>query len=188
MAHSIESGALEGVVADFVDHQQSDLIARWRGHHAWWESRSRSGVDPYSKFTASRITTRCEAGARNGESYAGVNFASQDYLNLAAHPAVHQAAKDAIDRFGVHSAGSAALMGNTVLSRRLEERLADFLGYADCTVFPTGWGAGYGGDQRRWCAHMITSSSTSWPMPACRKARGPPRRTSIPFPISPTRP
>lgn len=144
MAHSIEFGALEGVVADFVDHQQPDLIARWSGHHAWWESRSRSGVDPYSKFTASRIATRCEAGARNGESYQGVNFASQDYLNLAAHPAVHQAAKDAIDSFGVHSAGSAALMGNTVLSRRLEERLADFLGYADCTVFPTGWGAGFG--------------------------------------------
>ncbi len=26
----------------------------------------------------------------------------------------------------------------------LEERLAAFLGYADCTLFPTGWGAGYG--------------------------------------------
>lgn len=73
-----------------------------------------------------------------------MNFASQEYLNLASHPAVHEAAKQAIDAYGVHSAGSAALMGNTWLSRELEERLAAFLGYQDCTVFPTGWGAGYG--------------------------------------------
>ncbi len=144
MAQNIEPGALDGVVSDFVDPHDRDLIARWRPHHAWWESRSRGGIDPYSKYTSSRIATQCEAGARNGLQYRGVNFGSQDYLNLASHPAVHQAARDAIDNFGVHSAGSAALMGNTVLSRELEERLAAFLGYADCTVFPTGWGAGYG--------------------------------------------
>jgi glycine C-acetyltransferase len=73
-----------------------------------------------------------------------VNFASQEYLNLATHPEVRLAAKEAIDIFGVHSAGSAALMGNTRLSLELEKRLAAFLGYKDCTVFPTGWGAGYG--------------------------------------------
>jgi glycine C-acetyltransferase len=55
-----------------------------------------------------------------------------------------EAAREAIDRFGVHSAGSAALMGNTTLSLELEHWLAAFLGYADCTIFPTGWAAGYG--------------------------------------------
>jgi glycine C-acetyltransferase len=35
-------------------------------------------------------------------------------------------------------------MGNTALSLELENRLARFLGCRECTVFPTGWGAGYG--------------------------------------------
>ncbi|TBR29166.1 MAG: aminotransferase class I/II-fold pyridoxal phosphate-dependent enzyme, partial [Reyranella sp.] len=54
------------------------------------------------------------------------------------------AANTAIERFGVHSAGSPALMGNTALSAELEGRLAAFLGYRDSTVFATGWAAGYG--------------------------------------------
>lgn len=77
-------------------------------------------------------------------AFTGVNFGSQDYLSLAGHPAIRAAATEAASKFGVHSAGSAALMGNTGLSVELERQLADFLGYADCTVFPTGWGAGYG--------------------------------------------
>ena len=35
-------------------------------------------------------------------------------------------------------------MGNTSLSVALEERLARFLGYEICTLFPIGWAAGYG--------------------------------------------
>ncbi len=35
-------------------------------------------------------------------------------------------------------------MGNSALSVELERRLADFLGYDDCTSFATGWAAGYG--------------------------------------------
>ncbi len=57
---------------------------------------------------------------------------------------IKQAAIDAIGRYGGHSAGSPALMGNTRLSRTLEEHLEAFTGFADVTLFPTGWAAGYG--------------------------------------------
>jgi glycine C-acetyltransferase len=140
----IETECLDGSTADFVDIARRDLIARWDSHRKWFDDRLVNGIDPYSKFTQSTISPEATACTRDERMFVGVNFASQEYLNLASHPGVHEAAKQAIDAYGVHSAGSAALMGNTKLSRLLEERLAAFLGYRDCTVFPTGWGAGYG--------------------------------------------
>lgn len=140
----IDSQFLNGVTLDFIDAKGPDLSGRFARHNNWWEGRLSNGVDPYSKFSTGRIEPRCRVGLRDGSVFEGVNFASQDYLGLASHPRVVDAVQRAAEEYGVHSAGSAALMGNTALSRRLEDRLAGFLGYADCTVFPTGWGAGYG--------------------------------------------
>ncbi|SMB77762.1 aminotransferase class I/II-fold pyridoxal phosphate-dependent enzyme [Deinococcus hopiensis] len=139
--------ALSGSVADFRNAEGVDLLDRWMSHYDWWERRSEYGVDPYSKYTLGRITTVTQAHSRKGRvigSGRSINFASQDYLSLAGHPAVCEAAKNAIDNYGVHSAGSAALMGQTLMTEVLEKRIAEKLKLNDCTVFPTGWGAAYG--------------------------------------------
>lgn len=140
----LEDAALDGSVVDQFDRTDVNLLDRWNRHQTWFDARRSTGVDPYCRVTLGRIAPDAVAEARGGRVYEGVNFASQDYLALASHPAIVRAAAAAAQRYGVHSAGSAALMGNSVLSVQLEERLAEFLGYADCTVFPTGWGAGYG--------------------------------------------
>lgn len=142
-ADSIDSSSLEGITADFFD-DGIEMLARWRRHSDWHEQRLANRVDPYAKATLGSVSSETVARLRDGSLCSGVNFASQDYLNLSAHPSVHAAARKAIDAYGVHSAGSVALMGSTELSIALESRLATFLGYRDCTVFPTGWGAGYG--------------------------------------------
>jgi glycine C-acetyltransferase len=120
------------------------LLSRWDKHYVWCEGRLANKVESYCRYTSSEISTICSTTTRDGATYTGVNFASQDYLSLATHPAIRSAAKDAIDTLGVHSAGSAPLQGNTALSVTLERKLANFLGYAGSTVYPTGWGAGYG--------------------------------------------
>jgi glycine C-acetyltransferase len=136
--------ALGGSVAEAFDAEHPNLLDRWDRHHEWWRERSSAATDSYCRTVLGRIGPESGTRARDGRAYHGVNFGSQDYLSLSSHPAIMAAAKDAIDRFGVHSAGSATLMGNTVLTHELEENLADFLGYDDCIVFPTGWAAGYG--------------------------------------------
>ncbi len=75
---------------------------------------------------------------------AGVNFASQDYLSLSGHPEIKAAAREAIDEYGVHSAGSPALVGNTSVSLALERRIAEFVDAEHVSLFPTGCAAGYG--------------------------------------------
>jgi 7-keto-8-aminopelargonate synthetase-like enzyme len=73
-----------------------------------------------------------------------VNLAVQDYLVLATHPAIREAAIRAVTDFGVHSAGSAMLLGNNPLSLRLEHAIAELLSMEHVLLFPTGWGAGFG--------------------------------------------
>src|SRR3546814_5443306 len=46
--------------------------------------------------------------------------------------------------FGVHSAGSPALVGNTSLSLALEKKIGEFLEMHEVILFPTGWAAGFG--------------------------------------------
>jgi glycine C-acetyltransferase len=49
-----------------------------------------------------------------------------------------------IDEYGVHSAGSTALAGNTKYSLRLEEKISEFHRLENTVLYPTGWAAGYG--------------------------------------------
>lgn len=121
-----------------------NLIARWQPINDWFLARGEVGLDPYQKTSFGKCGPEIHGAYRTGRSFQGVNFASQDYLSLSGHPEIAQAAATAVERYGAHSAGSAALMGNTALSTELERRLAEYLGYADATLFPIGWAAGYG--------------------------------------------
>lgn len=140
-----ESKIYGGTVADYLNNRQGhDLIGRLQAHTDWLDMRYEHGVDPYSKSSDGPILPFATIKDRKGNTFEGINLASQDYLSLSSHKKIHQAAKNAIDAYGVHSAGSSALSGNTAASVKLESDLSDYLGYKDCTVFPTGWAAAYG--------------------------------------------
>jgi glycine C-acetyltransferase len=133
-----------GTVADYLREDSAHLLQRLNPHLQWWNARYDFGLDPYAKSTLGPIGPEVHAKDRLGRDITGINMASQDYLNLASHPDVKQAAHDAIDRYGVHSAGSATLMGNSQVSMTLADALSTFLKVSNCTLFPTGWAAGYG--------------------------------------------
>lgn len=135
---------LDGVTSDYFDARNPNLLDRWQPMTDWVTARLDARLDPYCKSTSARIGPRTCGYDRAGRRLDGINFASQDYLSLSSHPDVIAAATNAAQQFGVHSAGSAALMGLTAPTLDLEARIAGFLKTADATVFPTGWGAGYG--------------------------------------------
>lgn len=139
-----ERPVLGGVTSDFYDAGAPNLLDRWQPLTDWANARLEQSLDATSKVTTSRIAPETQAYDRAGRPISGLNFASQDYLNLSSHPEVLAAAIRAAQDWGVHSAGSAALMGLGVPVVELERRLAGWLGTADATVFSTGWGAGYG--------------------------------------------
>jgi 8-amino-7-oxononanoate synthase len=64
---------------------------------------------------------------------------SNNYLGLIDHPKVKQAAKEAIDRYGVATCGSRFLTGTIDLHEQLEERLARFVHKEAAVTFSTGY-------------------------------------------------
>lgn len=139
-----ETGPYESSLADFAAVGRLTTAIRVAKYEEWRAAREQAGVWPYARvlLQAPAATTTIEDSA--GRPTAGLNFASQDYLGLAAHPGVHDAVIEALREFGPHSAGSAVLLGNTSLSRRLQQELAEFVGCAHAVLYPTGWAAGFG--------------------------------------------
>jgi 8-amino-7-oxononanoate synthase len=69
---------------------------------------------------------------------------SNNYLGLADHPRVRQAAADAAERFGAGAGASRLISGNMSIHERLERRLADFAGYESALLFGSGYLANLG--------------------------------------------
>ncbi len=110
----------------------------------WCDQRVSHNLWPYNRTTDAAPGPSTTAFEESGRKVQGLNLASQDYLSLATHRNVVAAATEAAREYGVHSSGSAALMGNTRYSRQLERRVGEVLGYEHVLLYPTGWGAGYG--------------------------------------------
>jgi 8-amino-7-oxononanoate synthase len=69
-----------------------------------------------------------------------INFTSFDYLGMARHPRVAEAAKDAISHFGTSASASRLVGGNNTVLEELDEEIAAFLGTEAAAVFPSGYG------------------------------------------------
>lgn len=138
------AAALAGSMRDYRYPRGPDLQDRIEGFYKWQNLRRQNGLWPFSRSTDESPSTETSARDDSGNKIAGVNFGSQDYLSLSVHPEIKQTAVEVVREYGVHSAGSAALIGNTCHSVALEKKIADFLGTPEAILFPTGWAAGFG--------------------------------------------
>ena len=69
---------------------------------------------------------------------------SNNYLGLADHPRVREAAAEAAMRYGAGAGASRLISGTMRIHRRLEERLAEFKGYEAALLFGSGYLANSG--------------------------------------------
>ena len=69
---------------------------------------------------------------------------SSNYLGLADHPRVRQAAGEAAMRWGVGAGAARVVSGTMTIHRRLEDRLAAFIGRERALLFGSGYLAGAG--------------------------------------------
>ncbi|MFD5627304.1 8-amino-7-oxononanoate synthase [Streptomyces sp. NPDC127072] len=70
-----------------------------------------------------------------------LDLASNDYLGLARHPEVTEAAAAAARTWGGGATGSRLVTGSTELHAELEGELADFCGFESALVFSSGYAA-----------------------------------------------
>jgi 8-amino-7-oxononanoate synthase len=71
-------------------------------------------------------------------------FCSNDYLGLANHPRIVEAAIEAASRYGVGEGASHLLTGHSAVHERLEEKLAEFMQMPRTLLFSTGYQANIG--------------------------------------------
>lgn len=78
----------------------------------------------------------------NGKEY--INFSSNDYLGLANHPHLIEAAQRSMKRFGFGSGASRLLSGGSALHEKLEMKIARFKSTESALIFNSGYSANTG--------------------------------------------
>jgi 8-amino-7-oxononanoate synthase len=94
-----------------------------------------------------RELRRVDASAGARIEFAGqtfLNFSSNDYLGLAGHPALKQAAAEGAAKFGAGAGASRLICGSLAPFHELEEALAAFKHTEAALVFSTGYATALG--------------------------------------------
>ncbi|MGK3114477.1 glycine C-acetyltransferase [Candidatus Pantoea formicae] len=81
------------------------------------------------------ITSAQQAEINVSNSPPVINFCANNYLGLANHPALIQAAKEGMDSHGFGMASVRFICGTQDIHQQLEHKLAEFLGMEDAILF-----------------------------------------------------
>lgn len=90
--------------------------------------------NPFFRVHDGRINSRTEMDGRSL-----INFSGYDYLGLNGHPEVVQAAKEAIDQYGISCSASRVVAGERPIHRTLERAIADHYQAEESVVFVSGY-------------------------------------------------
>jgi 7-keto-8-aminopelargonate synthetase-like enzyme len=95
--------------------------------HEWVESVAADDAYMFEQARGSAQRTRVTVQRPGREPRELLNFSSYNYLGLGYHPEVIEAAKAALDRFGLGAASSPVISGTLEIHRALEEKLLQVL-------------------------------------------------------------
>lgn len=90
------------------------------------------------------ISTAQGVRVRVGDGPPVLNLCANNYLGLAQHPAVIQAAHEALDRWGYGLASVRFICGTQLLHRALEQAISEFLGTESTILYSSCWDANGG--------------------------------------------
>ena len=126
---SPEQKALQGKFTDFATLPGYDELRMQRA-----VAEKLSLENPFFKVHEGRSDSRTRIDGR-----ALINFSSYDYLGLNGHPEIVQAAKNAIDQYGISCSASRVVAGERPVHRSLERALAGHYEAEDAVVFVSGY-------------------------------------------------
>jgi len=81
------------------------------------------------------ITTPQGVKINTSEHIGTLNFCANNYLGLSSNPRVIQAAKDALDEWGLGLSSVRFICGTQEIHKELEKRLSEFLGTEDTILY-----------------------------------------------------
>jgi 8-amino-7-oxononanoate synthase len=140
--------ALRFSLADFFFNDNPDVLTppsdylEWIGHR---EIQSAMRFFGQQFLAAPRPDT--EVMSLDGVRRRTINMTSYNYLGLSSHPEVIQAAKEALDRYGLGASGAPLLSGTFDLHVQFARQLAAFKQKEDCLLYSSGLGGNLGAIQ-----------------------------------------
>ncbi len=93
------------------------------------------GLRAQGLYKTERVLTGPQGGVIRTGDQEVVNLCANNYLGLANHPSIREAAHRALDRFGYGMASVRFICGTQSIHKQLEERLSQFLGKADTILY-----------------------------------------------------
>jgi glycine C-acetyltransferase len=93
------------------------------------------GLRDQGLYKEERVLTSPQSGVVRTGDREVINLCANNYLGLANHPALREAAHRAIDRFGYGMASVRFICGTQNVHKQLEERLSRFLGMEDTILY-----------------------------------------------------
>jgi glycine C-acetyltransferase len=107
---------------DFIEEELQFLKQKERYRQIRWLEE---GPSPWVRMNGEKVLLLC----------------SNNYLGLANHPRLKEAAIRAIEEWGCGSGASRSISGSLAMHRRLEEKLAQFHGCESALLFNSGYSA-----------------------------------------------
>jgi 8-amino-7-oxononanoate synthase len=149
MATRVEAPASMNVLdydySSFFYSSSDDPFAILEPYNEWYNRATPQGyylfAQPMSTPPAVRISLEEQLHCRTVPL---LNLSSYNYLGMSYRPEVIEAAKRALDRYGLGAAGSPILSGTMDIHVELEEAIAQFKGKEAAMVFPTGYSTNVG--------------------------------------------
>ncbi len=141
---SQEDIALNRTCVDFSAPVGPNILTRVNDYYEWYTARNNCNTWQYARTLKSFPGTQASMTDASNRAIDGINFASQDYLSMGSNPRIMKAAKEALEKYGPHSAGSPMVIGNTELVEELEKAISEMTGMKHVLIYPTGWAAGFG--------------------------------------------
>ena len=95
-------------------------------------------------FKKERVISSPQGGQIRANDADVVNLCANNYLGLANHPAIREAAHDALERNGYGMASVRFICGTQTVHKQLEAALSRFLGTEDTILYSSCWDANGG--------------------------------------------
>jgi len=136
-------------LADFFHTDNPDVLAPPADFDAWMaDPRVGYGLSFFEQqlLRAPRSTTEILSNLDHQKRKV-INLTSYNYLGLSTHPEVVQAAREALEQYGLGASGAPLLSGTFALHVQFAKRLAEFKQKEDCILFSSGLGGNRGAIQ-----------------------------------------
>jgi glycine C-acetyltransferase len=131
--------------SSFYYSSSDDIFAIFEPYEDWYDQAQLQGYYLYAQPMSCRPKTRIDLVEKLEQRQVNLlNLSSYNYLGLSYRPEVIEAARRALEQYGLGAAGSPVLSGTMDVHLEFERELAAFKNKPAVMLFPTGYSTNVG--------------------------------------------